>query len=324
MRSAGLTTGLPFCVVVFAGPGRSSFRRWSPRTSSRRPPQAARASPAAASARIETMRLRLDIEYDGTDFHGVGRAARIPDGRGPLCDEALGEPVRRSTTTSQSRGGPTRAFTLWARSRASTSRAARRPENAAEALNTTLPDDIARARGGAGGRGSSTPGSGPGALSTATGSGAARRLRPSSSAAAGGPGADRPVEARGCGRPIIGRHDFRAFTPTETQHVVFKREVRERRVAPARRRARARAHRGQLPAPHGAHARRDDARAGAEARSRSWSRGARAPRRGRPRPRGACTSCRSSTEIHLGPALIRRAATALGSRRTRGRFGSGR
>src|SRR3954469_22159244 len=71
MRSAGLTTGLPFCVVVFAGGGAvvvpavvvpSDF--FPP------PPQAARASPAAASARIERVRLRLDIEYDGTDFAG--------------------------------------------------------------------------------------------------------------------------------------------------------------------------------------------------------------------------------------------------------------
>ena len=32
-----------------------------------------------------------------------------------------------------------------------------------------------------------------------------------------------------CAGPIIGRHDFRAFTPTETQHVFFERTVSEAR-----------------------------------------------------------------------------------------------
>jgi tRNA pseudouridine38-40 synthase len=32
-----------------------------------------------------------------------------------------------------------------------------------------------------------------------------------------------------CADAIIGRHDFRAFTPTETQHVFFERTVREAR-----------------------------------------------------------------------------------------------
>ena len=62
-------------------------------------------------------------------------------------------------------------------------------------------------------------------------------------------------------RSLAGEHDFRAFTPTETQHDSFVRVVREAAWHARRRRPRLDDHGGQLPAPHGAHARRDDARA---------------------------------------------------------------
>ena len=63
----------------------------------------------------------------------------------------------------------------------------------------------------------------------------------------------------GCADALLGEHDFRAFTPAETQHEVFRRSVLAAALGAARRRARV-PHRGRLvPAPHGAHAGRHDA-----------------------------------------------------------------
>ena len=59
---------------------------------------------------------------------------------------------------------------------------------------------------------------------------------------------------------VVGEHDFRAFTPTETRHDVFVRNVLARCLGGRRRPPRLHDHGRQLPAAHGAHARRDDAR----------------------------------------------------------------
>ena len=76
----------------------------------------------------------------------------------------------------------------------------------------------------------------------------------------------------------------------ETQHEVFLRIVRRAALGAARRRARLHDHGRQLPAAHGADARRDDARARARGDRAAARRAARAPRPGRRRRRGASTS----------------------------------
>ena len=77
---------------------------------------------------------------------------------------------------------------------------------------------------------------------------------------------------------LLGEHDFRAFTPAETQHRGLPPPGARGRLAAGGRRARV-PHRGRLvPAPHGAHARRHDA---ADGGRRAPARGVRAPARGR-------------------------------------------
>src|SRR5581483_11212485 len=85
------------------------------------PPQPESASPAAAIARIGAMRLRLDIEYDGTEFAGWAEQPGLRTVEGTLR-EALGQ-----VASVDVEGGPP-------------------PANAAEALNTVLPDDVAVTR----------------------------------------------------------------------------------------------------------------------------------------------------------------------------------
>ena len=102
-------------------------------------------------------------------------------------------------------------------------------------------------------------------------------------------------------RLLRGTHDFTAFTPTETDHVRFERDVFARRVGRARRPPRV-LHRGRhVHAPHEPRAGRHDARGrGRPAlarliRARCW-RAARAPRRARPRRRTGCTWPRCGTD----------------------------
>ena len=81
---------------------------------------------------------------------------------------------------------------------------------------------------------------------------------------------------------VIGQHDFRAFTPTETRHRGVPSKRVRGYVGAQRGSARAHDHGKRLPPPHGAHARRDDARGrvvGARS-NRGASRGS-SPLRGR-------------------------------------------
>ena len=111
---------------------------------------------------------------------------------------------------------------------------------------------------------------------------------------------------------LVGEHDFRAFTPTETQHGAFVRTVESARwIEVGRRRARVRGDGRLVPAPHGADARRDDARRAKslrpllEGRPRSEA--------GPPRRRTACTSRTCRTETSPG-APPRRDCSESGSR----------
>ena len=170
------------------------------------------------------MRLRLDIEYDGTDFSGWAAQPGFRTVEGTLR-EALGglfggfanlavagrtdagvHAVGQVATVDVDGGPP--------------------PENAAEALNTMLPDDLAVIA----------------SAEVATGFHARhsaqartyryriwRRRTPSPFERRRSWWLPRPFEEAKLGESadlVVGEHDFRAFTPTETQHSVFTRVVR--------------------------------------------------------------------------------------------------
>jgi tRNA pseudouridine38-40 synthase len=170
------------------------------------------------------VRLRLDIEYDGTDFSGwaaqpgfrtvegtlrVALAARYAGfdnlavaGRTDAGVHALGQ-----VATVDVDGGPP-------------------PENVAEALNAVLPDDVAVTAAAV------VP-----ADFHARHSARARTYRyriwrrrtPSPFERRRSwwhPRALQESKLAEAADLIVGEHDFRAFTPTETQHLVFVRQVR--------------------------------------------------------------------------------------------------
>jgi tRNA pseudouridine38-40 synthase len=169
------------------------------------------------------MRLRLTIEYEGTDFSGwaVQPGARTVEG---TLREALGQiyagiddlgvagrtdagvHALGQVASAEVKGGPP-------------------PENAAEALNSVLPADVAVVAG------ERAPDDFDARRSARSRSYRYRIWRR---------GARSPFEQRHSWwlpRPVdeerladsadllVGEHDFRAFTPTETQHVVFVRNV---------------------------------------------------------------------------------------------------
>ena len=114
----------------------------------------------------------------------------------------------------------------------------------------------------------------PGRARTATGSCAAACARPF--AARRALWWPRPLDLDACARrrAAPGQARLHGVHPTETQHDVLRRARSGRPVGRARRRAPPHDHGRQLPAPHGADARRHDARgsrAGAAARGPSAS-----------------------------------------------------
>ena len=175
------------------------------------------------------MRLKLTIEYDGTGFRGWARQPGERTVEGELR-RALAQ-LYAASTRSPSRAAPTRACTRSGTSSRSTSRRGPPPERAAEALNAAaaarrLRVVAAEQRAGRVRR-------------------ALRRARRAPTATASGGGACRRRSRRGARSGIRGRstcdacrrtrlrspgeHDFRAFTPSETQHRRFTRTVDEAR-----------------------------------------------------------------------------------------------
>jgi tRNA pseudouridine38-40 synthase len=169
------------------------------------------------------MRLRIDIEYDGTDFSGwaaqpgfrtveatlreaLGKVYAGYDnlavaGRTDAGVHALGQ-----VASVDVKGGPPAA-------------------SAAEALNTMLPDDLsvtaaAEAPDGFDARRSAQARSYRYRIW--------RRRTPSPLEQKRSWWFPRPIDESKLADAadlLLGEHDFRAFTPTETQHVVFVREV---------------------------------------------------------------------------------------------------
>jgi tRNA pseudouridine38-40 synthase len=170
------------------------------------------------------MRLKLTIEYDGTDFAGWAVQpsfrtveATLRDALGHLFSDyddlavagrtdagvhALGQVV-----TVEVKGGPP-------------------PANAAEALDTILPDDVSVIAA------EEVPADLDARKSAKSRSYRYRiwrRSTPSPFEQRRSWWYPRPIEEAKLAESadlILGEHDFRAFTPTETQHVVFVREVK--------------------------------------------------------------------------------------------------
>ena len=198
-------------------------------------------SAVPTSARIDPVRLRLDIEYDGTDFAGWAVQPGRRSVEGTLRD-ALGRVFAGYDNLAVA--GRTDAGVHALGQVASADVEGGSPAaNAAEALNTVLPDDLSVI-----------------AAEQVADDFDARRsakmrsyryriyrrrtLSPFERRRSWW--YPRPIEEARlaeAAEAILGEHDFRAFTPTETQHHVFVREVKGRCVASARRRARARDHR---------------------------------------------------------------------------------
>ena len=169
------------------------------------------------------MRLRLDIEYDGTRFSGWAAQPGLRTVEGALR-EALG--ALYGAIDNLAVAGRTDAGVHALGQVASVDVAGGPPpENAAEALNTMLPGDLAITA----------------AVEAAPAFDARhdarsrtyryriwRRRTPSPFEERRSWWVPRPVDEERLADSadlLVGEHDFRAFTPTETQHAVFVREV---------------------------------------------------------------------------------------------------
>jgi tRNA pseudouridine38-40 synthase len=174
---------------------------------------------------IRAVRLRLTLEYDGTRFRGwaVQPDLRTVEG---VVREALGSvygsyenlTVAGRTDTGVHALGQVLSVDV---------EGGIPVERAPEALNTTLPDDVSviaaeeaapdfHARHSASARGYRYR--------------IWRRRTPSPFELRRSYWYPRPLDHEAladCADLLVGKHDFRAFTPTETQHGSFAREVRE-------------------------------------------------------------------------------------------------
>ena len=169
------------------------------------------------------MRLRLTLEYDGTGFHGWAAQPELRTVEGELRG-ALGELYRSFESLAVAGRTDTGVHALG--QVASVEVDGGPPaQRAAEALNTVLPDDVAVA-----GVEEEAPGfhARHSARSRAYRYRIFRRRTPSPFEARRSWWVPRPLDVGKLERSaglLVGEHDFRAFTPTETQHEAFRREV---------------------------------------------------------------------------------------------------
>ena len=169
--------------------------------------------------------LRLTLEYDGTGFRGWARQPGERTVEGAL-HEALDAVL--PSWSGLAVAGRTDAG-VHATGQVASLDAEGGPPVArlAEALNTALPDDVAvleaeEASAGFHARFSATARSYRYVV-LATRSRAALRAR----RALWWPTPVDLEQLRECAAALVGEHDFTAFTPTETQHEVFGREIRD-------------------------------------------------------------------------------------------------
>jgi tRNA pseudouridine38-40 synthase len=174
---------------------------------------------------IRAVRLRLTLEYDGSRFRGWATQPNLRTVEGVVRD-ALGWTYESYENLAVAGRTDTGVHALG--QVASVDVEGGPPlERAAEALNTALPDDI-----------SVLTAEEAAADFHARRSARARSYRyriwrrrtPSPFELRRSWWYPHPLDLQtlaDCADLLIGRHDFRAFTPTETQHEVFTREVRE-------------------------------------------------------------------------------------------------
>ena len=155
------------------------------------------------------------------------------------------------------------ASTRWDRSPRSTWRAGRPPQRG-RALNTALPDDLSVTAASEAAAGFDARHS---ARSRTYRYRIWRRRTPSPFERRRSWWLPRPIEESKLAESadlILGEHDFRVFNADRDATPRLPARGEERRVAPSRRRTRARDHGRQLPPAHGADPGRDDDREGAE------------------------------------------------------------
>jgi tRNA pseudouridine38-40 synthase len=171
------------------------------------------------------VRLRLTLEYDGTDFHGWAEQPGLRTVEGAVrsaLDRVFpkwielavagrtdaGVHALAQVASVEVNGGP-------------------QPERTAEALNAELPDDVAVVAAEAAAPGFHARHS---ARSRSYRYRILRRRTPSPFERRRSWWYPRPVDEDGLTKAaalLVGEHDFRAFTPTETQHEAFVRIVSE-------------------------------------------------------------------------------------------------
>jgi tRNA pseudouridine38-40 synthase len=169
------------------------------------------------------MRLRLSIEYDGTDFRGWAAQPGLRTVEGTLR-EALGGLYASSENLAVA-GRTDMGVHALGQVASVDVEGGPPPENAAEALNSMLPSDISvlaaqEAHEGFDARRSARARSYRYRIW--------RRRTPSPFEQRRSWWLPHPVDEERLADAadlLLGEHDFRAFTPTETQHVVFRRNV---------------------------------------------------------------------------------------------------
>jgi tRNA pseudouridine38-40 synthase len=169
------------------------------------------------------VRLKLTLEYDGTEFHGWAAQPDLRTVDGVLRD-ALGEVyprfdklavAGRTDTGVHARGNVVSVETDGGAP----------PERAANALNAVLPDDVSVI---AAEEAASDFHARHSARSRRYRYRIWRRHTPSPFEQRRSWWVPRPLDEERLADTadlLLGEHDFRAFTPTETQHEVFKRNV---------------------------------------------------------------------------------------------------
>ncbi len=173
------------------------------------------------------MRLKLTVEYDGTGFRGWARqpAKRTVEGE---LQRALGELY--GSVEGLAVAGRTDTGVHALANVASAAVAGGPPaERASEALNAALPDDLSVVRAE---RAADTFHARFDARSRSYRYRLWRRRERSALEARRALWWPRPFDvaaADASAQALVGRHDFRAFTPTETRHEVFVRVVEQAR-----------------------------------------------------------------------------------------------
>lgn len=168
------------------------------------------------------MNLRLTLEYDGTGFHGWARQPGLRTVEGVLRD-ALdaayprwdGLAVAGRTDTGVHATGQVASVDVEGGPAA---------DRAADALTAALPEDVAvleSARAPDGFHARFSARSRSYRYRVVTG----RRSPLEARRAFWWPRQADVAALRKASAPLLGEHDFRAFTPTETQHDVFRRNV---------------------------------------------------------------------------------------------------